>query len=137
MLDLGAGAGFDCFLAARAVGPTGRVIGVDMTPEMVAKARANVLKGGYANVEFRLGEIEHARGELPAPVRENLALHAGCISGAAAVGDVESMLRAAGFDRIRIAPKDESRSFIGTWSPDLPLDELIVAATIEALKPAG
>ncbi len=58
VLDLGAGAGFDAFLAARAVGPTGRVIGVDMTPEMVAKARANARKGTYANVEFRLGEIE-------------------------------------------------------------------------------
>lgn len=58
VLDLGAGAGFDAFLAARAVGPAGRVIGVDMTAEMVAKARANAKKGGYAHVEFRLGEIE-------------------------------------------------------------------------------
>jgi ubiquinone/menaquinone biosynthesis C-methylase UbiE len=58
VLDLGAGAGFDAFIAARAVGPTGRVIGVDMTAEMVAKARANAKKGGYAQVEFRLGEIE-------------------------------------------------------------------------------
>jgi arsenite methyltransferase len=58
VLDLGAGAGFDAFLAARAVGPSGRVIGVDMTPEMVAKARANAKKGGYENVDFRLGEIE-------------------------------------------------------------------------------
>lgn len=57
-LDLGAGAGFDAFLAARAVGESGRVIGVDMTPEMVAKARANAVRGGYAQVEFRLGEIE-------------------------------------------------------------------------------
>jgi arsenite methyltransferase len=59
VVDLGAGAGFDCFLAARAVGPRGSVIGVDMTPEMVAKARANARKAGYANAEFRLGEIEH------------------------------------------------------------------------------
>jgi ubiquinone/menaquinone biosynthesis C-methylase UbiE len=58
VLDLGAGAGFDAFLAARGVGPTGRVIGVDMTAEMVAKARANAKKSGYANVDFRLGEIE-------------------------------------------------------------------------------
>lgn len=58
VLDLGAGAGFDAFLAARAVGPTGRVIGVDMTPEMVTKARANARKSAYANIEFRLGEIE-------------------------------------------------------------------------------
>jgi len=59
VLDLGSGAGFDCFLAARTVGETGRVIGVDMTPDMISKARGNSLKGGYANVEFRLGEIEH------------------------------------------------------------------------------
>lgn len=58
VLDLGSGAGIDCFLAAREVGPTGRVIGVDMTPEMVARARANAAKSGYDNVEFRLGEIE-------------------------------------------------------------------------------
>ena len=58
VLDLGAGAGFDAFLAARAVGANGRVIGVDMTPQMVSKARANAKKGGYAQVEFRLGEIE-------------------------------------------------------------------------------
>ena len=59
VLDLGSGAGFDCFLAARQVGPSGKVIGVDMTPEMVAKARENARKGGFQNVEFRLGEIEH------------------------------------------------------------------------------
>ena len=59
VLDLGAGGGFDCFLAARAVGPTGRVIGVDMTPDMVTLARANARKVEAANVEFRLGEIEH------------------------------------------------------------------------------
>lgn len=59
VLDLGAGAGFDCFLARRAVGAEGRVIGVDMTPEMVARARENAAKPGYDNVEFRLGEIEH------------------------------------------------------------------------------
>lgn len=59
VLDLGSGAGFDAFLAARQVGETGRVIGVDMTPEMVAKARANAQASGYRNVEFRLGEIEN------------------------------------------------------------------------------
>ena len=59
VLDLGSGAGFDAFLAARQVGPTGFVIGVDMTDEMVAKARANLLKTESENVEFRLGEIEH------------------------------------------------------------------------------
>jgi ubiquinone/menaquinone biosynthesis C-methylase UbiE len=59
VLDLGSGAGMDCFLAAKKVGPTGRVIGVDMTPEMVDRARENVRKNGASNVEFRLGEIEN------------------------------------------------------------------------------
>ncbi len=58
VLDLGSGAGFDAFLAARAVGSRGRVIGVDMTPEMISKARKNQASGGFENVEFRLGEIE-------------------------------------------------------------------------------
>lgn len=59
VLDLGAGGGFDCFLAAKRVGETGQVIGVDMTPDMVSKARANAAKLGTKNVDFRLGEIEH------------------------------------------------------------------------------
>jgi len=59
VLDLGAGGGFDCFIAARQVGPRGRVIGVDMTADMVARARDNARKVSAANVEFRLGEIEH------------------------------------------------------------------------------
>ena len=58
VLDLGSGAGFDCFLAARRVGKIGRVIGVDMTPEMIARARENAKNAGVKNVEFRLGEIE-------------------------------------------------------------------------------
>ncbi len=59
VVDLGSGAGFDCFLAARRTGPTGRVIGVDMTADMISQARANAEKDGFGNVEFRLGEIEH------------------------------------------------------------------------------
>jgi arsenite methyltransferase len=59
VLDLGAGGGFDCFIAAHQVGPTGRVIGVDMTPDMVSRARENARKVNATNVEFRLGEIEH------------------------------------------------------------------------------
>ncbi len=58
VLDIGSGAGIDCFIAARKVGETGRVIGLDMTPEMVEKAKRNAAQGGFANVEFRLGEAE-------------------------------------------------------------------------------
>ena len=67
IVDLGSGAGFDCFLAAQQVGRHGRVIGVDMTHEMLSKARDNAARAGFANVEFRLGEIEHL------PVGDNTA----------------------------------------------------------------
>ena len=67
VIDLGAGGGFDCFLAAKQVGRQGKVIGVDMTPEMISKARENARQGRFTNVEFRLGEIEHL------PVADNTA----------------------------------------------------------------
>jgi len=67
VIDLGSGGGLDCFLAAKKVGPSGKVIGIDMTAEMLDKARANCKKGGYGNVEFRLGEIENL------PVADNTA----------------------------------------------------------------
>jgi arsenite methyltransferase len=75
VVDLGSGAGFDCFLAAAKVGDRGRVIGVDMTPEMVDKARCNARRGGYSNVEFRLGEIEH----LPVPDRTADIVISNCV----------------------------------------------------------
>jgi arsenite methyltransferase len=181
VLDLGSGGGFDCFLAARAVGETGKVIGVDMTPEMVSKARENAAKAGYKNVEFRLGEIEHipvadncidvilsncvinlspekhkvfddafrvlksggrlavsdvvATAELPEEVKNDLALHAGCMAGASPISDVEAMLRKSGFHDIRIQPKNESREFIRTWAPGRNIEDYVVSATIEAKKP--
>jgi len=75
VLDLGSGGGIDCFLAASAVGETGRVIGVDMTPDMVSKARENAEKAGLRNVEFRLGEIEH----LPAEDKSVDAIISNCV----------------------------------------------------------
>ena len=83
VIDLGSGGGIDCFLAARRVGPGGRVIGVDMTPEMIDRARAAARKGGFQNVEFRLGEIENlpvADGTADAVVSNcviNLSPHKG------------------------------------------------------------
>jgi len=59
VVDFGSGGGFDCFLAAQQIGESGRAIGIDMTPDMISKARTNADKGKYTNVEFRLGEIEH------------------------------------------------------------------------------
>ena len=67
VVDLGAGGGFDCFLASHEVGDTGHVIGIDMTPDMLSKARNNAAKGKFSNVEFRLGEIENL------PIADNVA----------------------------------------------------------------
>lgn len=181
VVDLGSGGGFDCFLAAKSVGPTGRVIGVDMTHDMLALARSNAVKGGYSNVEFRLGEIEHlpvaddsvdvilsncvinlspdkaqvfreafrvlkqggrlaisdmvASGPLPDALRADLALHSACISGSAPVADVEGWLKDAGFAEIRVKPKAESRHFVKDWAPGTGVEEFILSATIEAVKP--
>jgi len=181
VLDLGSGAGFDCFLAAGAVGSTGRVIGVDMTHEMLAKARENARKSGFANVEFRLGEIEAlpvadnsvdviisncvinlspekarvfresfrvlksdgrlaiadmvATAPLPDDVRADWSAYTGCMAGASQIAELEAMLRDAGFKDIRIAPKDTSRSFIREWLPGKHLEDYLVSATIEAVKP--
>ncbi|PSR33285.1 MAG: arsenite S-adenosylmethyltransferase [Sulfobacillus benefaciens] len=181
VIDLGSGAGFDCFLASRQVGNSGRVIGVDMTPEMIQRARGNAAREGYNNVEFRLGEIEHlpvadgfadviisncvinlspdkpqvfreafrtlkvggrlaisdvvASAVLPEDIQRDLELLSGCIAGAALIGDIEEMLKDAGFVNIRITPKDESRDFIRNWSPGSNATDYVVSATIQAVKP--
>ncbi|WP_341676298.1 arsenite methyltransferase [Niveibacterium sp. SC-1] len=181
VLDLGSGGGFDCFLAARQIGETGHVIGVDMTPSMVSKARANAAKGGYRNVEFRLGEIENlpvadstadvilsncvinlspdkprvfteafralkpggrlaisdvvASAALPEEIERDLALFTGCMAGASLISELEDMMASAGFDEIRIAPREESKSFIRDWAPGRPVTDYVASATIEAVKP--
>jgi arsenite methyltransferase len=183
VLDLGSGAGFDCFLAARQIGDAGHVIGVDMTPAMLSKARANAERGGYGNVEFRLGEIEHlpvadgsidviisncvvnlspdkqrvfnecfrvlkpggrlavsdvvAFADLPAHIREDMGLLTGCMAGASLISELNEMLNLAGFAHVRVAPKEESKSFISEWAPGVPVTDYLVAASIEAIKPAG
>ncbi len=183
VLDLGSGGGFDCFLAARQVGESGRVIGVDVTPEMVQKSRENAKKGEYPNVEFRLGEIEHlpvadqsvdaiisncvinlspdkpsvfqeafrvlraggrlavadvvATAELPAEIRNDMALLSGCVAGAASINALVEMIEAAGFREARILPKDGSREFIRDWTPGRRIEDYVVSATIEAVKPGS
>ncbi|MGW8227784.1 MAG: arsenite methyltransferase [Gammaproteobacteria bacterium] len=182
VLDLGSGGGFDAFLAAHEVGTTGRVIGVDMTPEMISKARGNAEKAQINNVEFRLGEIEHlpvadntidviisncvinlspdklqvfqdafrvlkpggrlaisdvvATIELPEELRTDPALYAGCMAGASHIDELAAVLRAAGFIDIKITPKDESRAFIQDWAPGLGVEDYVVSAYIQAVKPA-
>jgi arsenite methyltransferase len=180
VLDLGSGGGFDCFLAAHQVGSSGFVIGVDMTSEMVSKARVNAENSNYRNVEFRLGEIENlpvadntvdaiisncvinlsadkprvfreafrvlksggrlavsdvvATAKLPEAIQNDFALYTGCIAGASQLSDVEEMLRLAGFGKIRITPKDESRSFIRDWVPGAEIADYVLSANIEAVK---
>jgi arsenite methyltransferase len=181
VLDLGSGAGFDCFLAARAVGKNGRVIGVDMTHEMLGKARENAQKNKFANVEFRLGEIEAlpvadnsvdviisncvinlspekqrvfneafrvlkpggrlavadmvATAPLPNEIKSDWAAYTGCIAGASQITELEQMLRNSGFKDIKIAPKDSSRSFIREWLPGKRIEDYLISATVEAVKP--
>lgn len=172
VIDLGSGGGFDCFLASNSVGPKGTVIGIDMTPEMVTKARENARKAGIENVEFRLGEIENlpvqdgiadvlisncvinlspekpkvmqeafrvlkhggriavtdiiATSELSEEVRCDLELYAGCVSGAAQISEVKTMLEEAGFVDIKIEMK--GGSLVSEHSN-------IFSANIEAVKP--
>ena len=181
VLDLGSGAGFDCFLAARAVGKTGKVIGVDMTHEMLTKARENAQRNGFTNVEFRLGEIEAlpvadnsvdviisncvinlspekqrvfneafrvlkpagrlavadmiATAPLPDDIKADWSAYTGCISGASQITELERMLQTSGFKDIKIAPKDSSRSFIREWLPGKRIEDYLISATIEAVKP--
>ena len=128
----------------------GRVIGVDMTPEMVSKARKNQAAGGYANIEFRLGEIE----SLPVTDASVDAIISNCVinlspdkrrvfreafrvlkvGGRLAISDVVAQ---AGFTQIRIEPKDGSREMIGGWFPGRKVEEFVGSATIEAGKPAS
>ncbi len=181
VLDLGSGAGFDCFLAARAVGKNGRVIGVDMTHEMLSKARENAQKNGFKNVEFRLGEIEAlpvadnsvdvvisncvinlspekqrvlneafrvlrpggrfavadmvATAPLPRDIKADWAAYTGCMAGASQISELERMLQTSGFNDIKIAPKNSSKSFIREWLPGKRIEDYLASATIEAVKP--
>lgn len=78
-----------------------------------------------------------ASAPLPAEIRKDLELYAGCMAGASLVDDLEGMLQKSGFRNIRIRPKSESREFIREWAPDRQIEDFVVSATIEASKPAG
>ena len=180
VLDLGSGGGFDCFLASRQVGEEGHVIGVDMTPEMVSKARLNAEKIGNTNVEFRLGEIENlpvadesvnviisncvvnmsmdkqrvfkeahrvlkkggkfaisdivATAELPAELKEDLRGLSGCYAGAEYVGVIEQMLQTAGFTKVSLTPKDNSKEILQSWQPGKQIENYVASYYIEAVK---
>ena len=183
VMDLGSGAGFDAFLAAGKVGSEGRVIGIDMTHEMLAKARGNAEKGGYQNVEFRLGEIEYlpvandtvdviisncvinlspnkpqvlkeafrvlnpggrlaisdvvATAEMPDDIINDDHLLSGCVTGASLASDMQKWLEDAGFEKIDIDIKEESREGIADWAPGRGIEKYVVSAIITAQKPGG
>lgn len=181
VVDLGSGGGFDAFLAAREVGENGYVIGVDMTPTMISKARNNAEKASFEMVEFRLGEIENlpvadntanviisncvinlspnkarvfqeayrilkpggrlaisdvvASCELPDEMKNDLELYSGCMAGASLIHELETFMADAGFNDIKITPKDETRDFIKDWAPGTNVTDYVVSAHIEAVKP--
>ena len=180
VVDLGSGGGFDAFLAAREVGESGKVIGIDMTPTMISKARDNANKANFENVEFRLGEIEYlpiadntvdviisncvinlspnkaqvfndayrvlksggrlavsdvvASVEMPEEMKNDLELYAGCMAGASLIDDLEKHMIDAGFQEVKITPKDESKDFIKDWAPDTNVTDYVLSAHIEAVK---
>ncbi len=182
VLDLGSGGGFDAFLAARQVGASGHVIGVDMTPDMVTRARTNREKLGLDNVDFRLGEIEHLPVEdnsidvilsncvinlspdkprvfreafrvlkpggrlaisdvielepMPPALRQDTLALVGCLAGAAPRQELEAMLKAAGFEQVRITLRPGSRELVSQWFPDKGAEDYVASATLEAVKPS-
>jgi predicted methyltransferase len=78
-----------------------------------------------------------AFAELPADIRRDMALFTGCMAGASLISEVEKMLKAAGFQRIRVAPKDQSKTFIRDWALGTAVTDYVVSATIEAIKPTN
>jgi arsenite methyltransferase len=176
--DLASGVGY----TAR-VGEKGHVIGVDLTEEVIRKARENARLSGYKNVEFRFGEIERlpipdnsidvimsncainlspdkrrvyaeafrvlrpggrlgifdvvATAPLPDEIKTDLSAYINCVAGAAPVDELKNIMRATGFESIKIDLKEKSREFIREWMPGKGAEKYVVSAAITAAKPRG
>jgi SAM-dependent methyltransferase len=173
VLDLGSGGGLDCFLAAKQVGETGRAIGVDMTPEMLERARLSAARLNIPNVEFRQGYLEElpvedgtvdvimsncvvnltpdkfkvfremnrvlkpgariaisdvvSNGPVPQALRDNVEAWGACLGGALEVKEWERGLKEAGFENIRIEPKDAGGKILSKMPIGVPFSALITA----------
>ncbi len=183
VVDLGSGGGFDAFLASRGVGETGRVIGVDMSADMVHLARTNATKQRTGNVEFRLGEIERlpisdatadvvisncvinlspdkpavfreafrvlrpggrlaitdvvAIAPMPSDLATDVAALCGCVSGAAGLEQVQTLLREIGFTDVRVEVLAGSREVIASWAPGRGFENFVASARISATRPSA
>jgi SAM-dependent methyltransferase len=109
------------------------VINLSPDKERVFRETFRVLKPGG---RLAISDVV-ATAALPETVRHDMTLYTGCMAGASLIDDIESMLAAAGFTDIRLKPKDESRSFIRDWAPGSKIEDYVVSATIEAVKPRG
>ncbi len=107
------------------------VINLSPEKEKVFKESYRVLKPGG---RLAISDVI-ATAELPEKLKNDMAIFTGCMSGASSITNIENMLKDAGFDKIEIKPKDESREFIRNWVPDSNIEDYVVSATIEAIKP--